>query len=161
MRDTSAAARAALYAPSTGEVFLHLVTIEHADLPAPIRLVDDLVDIVSRGETYTASPIRPSLPPDTPEELPGIDMVIDNVERDIIIALESIVTPPTVTIEVIMASTPDTVEAGPFVFDINTCKYTATQATLRLEVERLLSEPYPVGLFTPTLFPMLFQSVAA
>ncbi len=161
MRDTSAAARAALYAPSTGEVFLHLVTIEHDDLATPIRLVDDLVDIVSRGDTYTASGIRPQLPPDTPDELPGIDMIIENVEHDLIIALESITTPPTVTIEVIMASTPDTVEAGPFVFDINATKYNATRVTLRLEIERLLSEPYPVGLFTPTMFPMLFQAVAS
>lgn len=160
MRDTSAAARAALYAPSTGEVFLHLVTIDHDDLVAPKRYVDNLTDIVSRGETYTAAPIRITLPADVPDELASLDQTVDAVDRDLITAIRSIATPPTETIEVIMASSPDTIEAGPFTFDITSADYNAAEVRLKLEVERFFTEPYPVELFTPTLYPLLFQGVA-
>lgn len=159
MRETSTTARAALYAAQTPLVFLHLVTIEHDDLATPIRLVDNLEDIVSGGDTYTAFPIRVQLPPDVPGEIPSLDMVVDAVDQTLIQALRSIATPPTVSIEVIIASTPNTIEAGPFAFEVLEAQYNATEVRLRLEAERLLSEPYPSGLFTPTHFPMLFQAV--
>lgn len=161
MRDTSTAARAALYAPQTAQAFLHLVTVEHDDLVTPIRLVDNLTDIVSGGDTYTAFPIRVVLPPDVPGELPQLDLVVDAVDQTIIAAIRSIATPPTITIEVIMASTPDVIECGPFVFDATSVEYNAAELRFRLEVERILTEPYPAGLFTPGHFPMLFQAVAA
>ena len=160
MRDVSGTARASLYAPRTAEVWLHLVTIDHDDLATPIRLCDNLTDIVSRGNTYTAFPIRPVLPPDVATEIPAIDLVIDAVDRSIIQMVRSISTPPSVSIEVILASSPNTVEAGPFLFEAAVAEYGDREVRLRLEAERLLTEPYPAGLFTPSHFPMLFQAVA-
>jgi len=160
VRVTSATARAALYAPQTPLVFLHLVTIDHDDLGAPIRLVDNLIDITSRGDLYTAFPIRVVLPPDVPGELPGLDLTIDAIDQSLITALRSISSPPKISIDVIIASTPDTIEAGPFAFDVTSCEYNANEVRLRLEAERLLSEPYPSGIFSPVAFPMLFQAVA-
>lgn len=161
MRDVSTTARAALYAPSTEQVFLHLVTIDHDDLVTPFRLVDNLTDIVSDGDTFTAFPIRVVLPPDVPGELPQLDLVVDAVDQTVIAAIRAIATPPTITINVVMASTPDVVECGPFVYEATAVEYNATELRFRLEVERILTEPYPAGLFTPTAFPMLFQAVAS
>ena len=161
MRDTSTSARAQLYAQQSTQAFLHLVTIEHDDLAAPIYLTDDLTNITSNGQVYTAFPMKVVLPPDIPSEMPQVDLVIDAVDRSIITAVRSITTPPTVTINVIMASTPDTIECGPLVYEAVAVDYNATEVRLRLEVERILSEPYPANLFTPTNSPLLFQAVEA
>lgn len=161
MRDTSAAARAQLYAQNATQAFLHLVTITHADLASPIYLTDNLTDITSDGQVFTAFPMKVVLPPDVPSEMPQVDLVIDAVDRSIIIAVRSIATPPTVTINVVMASTPDTIECGPLVYEAVAVDYNATEVRLRLEVERILSEPYPANLYTPHTAPLLFQAVAA
>ena len=159
MRDTSAAARAALYAAQTGKVFLHLLTIDHDDMPAPVRFVDDLVDITSRGNLYTAFPFRALLPADVDGELPQLDLVVDNVTRDLVDEIRSIATPAEVTLEVVIADTPDTVEAGPFNLEVVRATYNAREIRLSLASESLLTEPYPVRLFTPSDFPLLFNAV--
>jgi len=158
-RDTSTAARAALYAPETSAVFLHLLTIDHADMVSPVRFVDNTEDIVSNGETFTAFPFRAALPADVPDEIPTLDLVVDNVTRDLVDEVRSISTPATVTIEVIIADDPDTVEVGPFEMEVVSATYSATEMRLTLTSERLLNEPYPVGLFTPLHFPLLFNAV--
>ena len=159
MRDTSAGARAALYAPQTGEAFLHLIAIDHDDLASPIYLTDNLTDIVSNGITYTAFPIVIGLTPDVPGELPQIDATICAVDRSIITAVRSIATPPEVNTSVIMASTPDTIECGPMFHEATGIDYNATEVRMRLEGERFLTEPWPSRLYTPTNSPLLFQAV--
>ena len=159
MRDTSTAARAALYAPQTAAVFLHLLTIDHDDMPSPVRFVDNLTDIVSNGDTYTAFPFRAVLPADVDNELPQLDLIVDNVTRELVDEVRSIATPATVSIDVVIADDPYTIEAGPFLMEVVTAVYTATEMKLTLTGERLLNEPYPVGLFTPLLFPLLFNAV--
>lgn len=158
-RDVSATARAALYAPQTSEVLLTLLTIDHDDMPSPVRFVDNLEDVTSRGDTYTAFPFRAVLPADVEGELPQVEVVVDNVTRELVAEIRSIATPASVTLEIILASDPDTVEAGPWHLEVVAATYTATEIRLTLTAEALMSEPYPVGLFTPTRFPMLFQAV--
>lgn len=161
MRNTSAAARAQLYAQQGTQAFLHLISIDHDDLIAPIDITDNITDVVSNAVLYTAFPIRVVLPPDVPAEMPQVDLIIDAVDRSLIIAVRSIATPPTVRISVIMASTPDVIEVGPLVYEGVAVDYNATEVRIRLEVERILSEPWPANLFTPSNSPLLFQAVAS
>lgn len=158
-RTLTSATRAALYAPQTGKVLLHLLTIDHADMAAPVRLVDDLVDIVSRGDTYTAFPFEAALPVDTDGEVPQLEITCDAVTRELIVEIRSIATPATMTLEVVAADSPDDVEAGPYVFDVVSAQYDATEITLRLTYEPLTVEPFPALIFNPHDFPLLFQAV--
>lgn len=160
MRTTSTAARAALYAPESRVVFLSLLTIDHEEMAAPVRYVNDLVDIVSRGNTYTAFPINPPIPASVPGELQQVEFVVDNVTREMIATIRGISTPATITEEIILSTTPDTVEAGPWALDLIGAVYDAFQIKLTVASEALWSEPYPSGLMTPPLFPSLFKSVA-
>lgn len=160
MRDASLAFRAALYAQSTSVVPLMLLTIDHDDLVTPIRLVSNIVDIVSRGNTYSAFPFRPMIPPADAEELPRLDMVFEDVTQDLIVAARSVSTPPSVTVEVVSSADLDTVEAGPWNFEIQAVQYGRRELRLSLTVESLLTEPYPYRLFTPGDFPLLFRAVA-
>lgn len=160
MRDLSDPALAAIYAPRTDEVFLELITISHPDLATPQRLVNDRVDIVSRGETYTAFPFEARLQPSRDGELPTADLVSAST-AELVDLVRSLEAPPDVAVELIMASSPDTVEQGPFNFTATEASYDATSITLQLAFEALLSEPYPSGIFSPATFPGMFQSVTS
>lgn len=160
MRVTSTEARAALYAQQTRAVFLSLLTIDHEDMATPVRYVNDLVDIVSRGETYRAFPINPPMPASVPGELQQVEFVVDNINREMIATIRGISTPATITEELILASTPDVVQAGPWALDLIGAVYDAYQIKLTVASEALWNEPYPHGLMTPPLFPSLFKSVA-
>ncbi len=159
-RDVSLAARAALYAQQTSVVPLMLLTIDHDDLVTPVRLVSDLVDLTSRGNTYQAYPFEPMLPPAVQGELPRLDMVLHDVDQTLVVIARSISTPATVAIEVVMSTTPGTVEAGPWSFEVTSIQYSAAELRLGLTVESLITEPYPYRLFNPVDFPLLFKAVA-
>lgn len=159
-RAVSLSARAALYAQQTSVVPLMLLTIDHDDLPAPVRLVSDLQNVVSRGNTYLAYPFEPMLPPAVQGELPRLDMVFHDVQQELIIIARSITTPASVEIEVVMSTALNTVEAGPWSFEVTSIQYSATELRLGLTVESLVTEPYPYRLFNPVDFPLLFKAVA-
>ena len=150
---------ASLMAEATREIWLRLLTISHADWPTPIRLVDDTVDIVSRGTTFTAYGFEIAPAPEVPDQLPRIEMVVDNVGQLLTAALESLQSPPTVMIEIIMASSPDTLERGPWVYQVNQIQYDASHVRAELNYEPLVAEPFPWLRFTPTKFPGLFNAV--
>lgn len=158
-RDVSLAARAALYAQQTSVVPLMLLTIDHDDLVAPVRLVSNLTAVTSRGNTYLAYPFEPMVPPSVQGELPRLDMVFHDVEQTLVAIVRSITTPATVDIEVVMSTSLDTVEAGPWRFEVTHIQYSAGEVRLGLTVEQLLTEPYPYRLFNPVDFPLLFRAV--
>ena len=155
-RALSTAAKQAIFAPETDEVFLILVTISHPQLPAPLRAVNNTVNVTSRGDVFTAYPVRIDLPGESADEVARVQLQIDNVDRLILDTLRTLSEPPTVTVEVIMASTPDTVEAGPFAMTLHSAPYDALTVTGELAFEDILNEPFPGDTFSPALFPGLF-----
>jgi hypothetical protein len=152
----SSRARTALFAQQTDEVFLPLLTITHASLATPIRVVHNPQNITSRGNLFVGYPFEMELPPQDPDQPPRLRIAIDNIDRDIVASLRALSTPPSVTLEVVLAATPDTVEAGPFVMTLTGVDYDALTVTGDLAAEDVLSEPYPGDSFTPAKFPGLF-----
>ncbi len=155
----STTGKASLFAPATGEVWLHLLTIDHDDLTSPIRLVDNNEAVVSRGDTYLPFAFRPQIPAEVDGQLPKVELQIDAVDQTIIAQLEELQTPPTITLEVIMAGTPDTVERGPWYFTIRSINYNALTIRSELTYEALTAEPFPYRRFSPLEFPGLFNAV--
>lgn len=155
-RTLSATARQALYAQETGEVFLLLLTIDHATLESPIRVANNFEDIVSNGNTYVAFPFQITLPDDLDDHPPAMRLSIDNVDRAIVEAVRSIASPPTITLDVILVAAPDTVEASFTGFTLRNCDYDALVVEGDLALEDVLNEPFPAGSFTPDLFPSAF-----
>lgn len=156
-RSLSSVARQAALAEQTGEAFIVLLKIEHPSIPAPLLFTSDSVNTIVGGDTYQAFPFDVVLA-DESEDAPGpVELRIDNIDRQITLAVRSIPpgTPPTVTLSVVLASSPGTVEAGPFTFDLNDVSWTATTVTGRLVFEPYLNEPYPGNAFTPDRYPAL------
>lgn len=155
-RALSATAKSAIYAQETGEVFVMLVTIAHVALVSSLRFASNTQDVTSRGNVYLGWPFRVALPAELDDQLPVVQLQIDNVDRRIMEGVRQLTSPPTVTLEVVLASAPDTVEAGPFDFSLKGCDYDALVITGTLAFEDVLNEPYPAFTFTPGLFPGLF-----
>lgn len=153
---TTQAFISAVYKQQTDEAFILLLTIDHPNLEPPVRVCLNSQNITSRGNEYIAYPFDMDLPSDDPESPSRVTLTIDNVDRKIVIAIRQLEGPPTVELEVIMASTPDTVEAGPYSFTLRNANYDSLQVDGELAFEDILNEPFPAESFTPATHPGLF-----
>lgn len=155
-RSLSLAARQAVNAQETDEVFLLLLTLDHEDIAEPIRVVNNTEDVVSRGDTYIAYPFEITLPDEDPESVARVTLRIDNVDREIVRSLRGISSPLLVGLEVVMAASPDVVEAGPFNMTLVSAEYDALTVTGELAFEDVLNEPFPGHAYVPSEYPGLF-----
>lgn len=151
----TAAFREAAFAPETGATPLFLLKIEHESLAEPIRVVNNQTDIVSDGETYVGLAFEIDLPSETDDQS-RVNVRIDNVDRVIVDSLRAVTGRPTFTLSVVLADTPDQVEAGPYAMTLSEADYDAGQVTGVLVFEDILAEPFPGDSFVPSRFPGLF-----
>ena len=105
---------------------------------------------------WIAAPFHITLPQDRDDELPHVQLTIDNITPDIIAAIRSLTSAPTITMDVVLARTPATIEAGPFEMTLRGVSYDAFTITGQLGFEDILNEPFPALAFTPRLFPGIF-----
>lgn len=155
-RSLSTAAKAGLYAQQTDQVYVVLLLIDHADLDDPIMVCNNSDTVVHGGENYLAYPFEITLPADSDENPPQATLTIDNVDRVLVNAVRTLTGPATVTIKVVLAASPDTVEAGPYVMNLRNVSWNALTLSGALAAEDVLNEPYPGEFMTPELFPGLF-----
>jgi len=164
MRSLSATARQAAFAQETDTVWVLLCTISHLALDEPIRVANDLVPatatgervLISRGESFVCYPFAVDLPADDGDSVSRVTIVIDNVDREIIRKLRSIQGPCQVALEVVLSSTPDLVEAGPFVMTLVAADYDALTISGELAFEDILTLPFPGDSYSPADYPGLF-----
>lgn len=144
------------FAQDTDEVWLVLVTIDHDDLIEPIRVVNNTEDVLSGGDTYIAFPFDVTLPDAREDAPPRARLIIDNVSREIGEAIRTITSAPGVTLEVVRAADPDTIEISWPFFKLRNVKWDAGKVSGDLSLEDFTSEPYPAGIFSPASFPSAF-----
>lgn len=160
MRTLSAQMLAALHAQETGAVVQARISITHPlILGGPLRFVSDLTDLVTGGNTYTAFPFQITLPDEDEEgATPRIKLMIDNVDRQIVATIRSLPPspPPTVDIEIFLASQPTTVEVAYTGLVLRTVPYDVFTVEGDLVLDEDDREPYPQYAMTPALFPGLF-----
>jgi len=148
----------AAFLQETGECYLILLTIAHADLAASIRVVNNNEDIVSNGNTFSAFPFNCQLPDATEDTPPRARLIIDNTSQEIAQAIRTISSKATVLIQVIRAADPDTIERSFSEFDMRNVKWDASRVSGDLEIEGMESEPFPAGEFNPAEFSGLFSN---
>ena len=144
--------RESAFAHETAEAWLVLLTISHDDLTEPIRVVNNEVDIVSRGNTFVAYAFEPILPTDAPDRAPEARLRLDNVSRELIEHIRSIQSPPSVTFEVIRSTAPDVVEKSWTGFELRDVRWDAREINGRLAQRDILTEAYPADIFSPAQF---------
>lgn len=166
MRTLSTAALQAITGQETTEVFVVLVTIDHDFLDDPLRFSTDPTELVStspllyktvsRGDDYFFVPTEVTLPDDADGTALQAKLKIANVGREQIALLRSVLDPASVTIEVVLASDPDTVQVSLPVLDLVGASWDGEAVELTLTVESMDQEPYPGGNYDPASFPSLF-----
>ncbi|MDJ0952490.1 MAG: DUF1833 family protein [Acidimicrobiia bacterium] len=156
-RNVSLPAIQASLAQQTDEVYLVLLEISHPDLMNPIRVVNNNEDVTSNMNVYTAFPFMIQLPDDQEGREPRAELRIDNVSRMLIDEIRSLSTPPTITISVILASSPNVIEWGPLEFLTQGANYDAQQITFGLVYTIFAEEPFPFRQFDTINFPGMFK----
>lgn len=158
-RPLSLELKAAMHAQETGAVLLAICAISHPSiLNGPLRVVNDLVDFVSDGHTYTAFPFQITLPEDTDEGRPSLRLVLDNIDRTIVQALRSIPpsSPPTVQVDLVLASQPDTLDLSFPNLTLRNVDYDLFVVEGDLVLNEDDREPIPSASFSPQSYPGLF-----
>ena len=153
----SSAFKIAVLEQNTDEVFLWLLTIQHQESNTIFRLVNNLDDIVSRGDTYMAFPFQFVLPEDDGETLPTIQISVDNVSLELIDIIRTYGTGITITAEIIMASAPDNVEYSIDDLSLIDATYNSQSITLTAQIQDLLNQRFPADDYLPRTFPGMFK----
>ena len=167
-RTISQTARTAVYSQSTEEVFVLLMQISNeVDPGQPIRVALDNenlttkltasgVDTYSTGVEFIGGYFGIELPEEAGENIQSVRISIGNVDRQIVQAIRLANNPPEVLIWVVLRSTPDIVEAGPYYLILNNADYDATIVTAELRFDDITNRRFPQHDFTPFVTPGLF-----
>lgn len=147
----------------TGTVILYLLDIDHEDLDDPIRITNNMEDVVSNGNTYTAIGFDLKLPDEKDAKPRGAKLSIDNTSQWFTPTFRSLSGEFTVIIRVAipsdaLASPPeyDTIEMENLPMQLIALQYNDTTVTGTLSYENLANEPYPGDTFGPFEFQGLF-----
>ncbi|WP_353429037.1 hypothetical protein [Paracoccus denitrificans] len=171
MRMLSLNARLAQEDEYSAEIEAVLFLIEHPELDAPIRLsTDNAVRISVDPEVYgtistwrggsVADPylwiIASAVLPGEAEDAPAqATLVLENLDAGMVELLRSFTDPPTVSMAVVMAATPDLVEGEWTGLQIVSADINAAQIVLALSRDEIELEPYPAGRLSQHRFPGL------
>jgi hypothetical protein len=150
------AAIEALSAHETGEVFLITAVIRVNDEVA-FRIVNNTEQIVSRGEAYEPFAFTFVFPSTSDSGIKSAVFEIDNVDRRIQEAV-TLAAGKEVTAEfdIVLASSPDTVERGPFKYILRDFQVTRKRIKASLYDFYLTDLNLPGLQYTPKNFPGLF-----
>lgn len=131
--------------------------IEHPGLPSTIRLVCNTEALVRADGTYQPYAFQVQLPDQREDQTPQVQVTIDNTDLEVIEAIRTLTGTPTVTLDVVLASQPDTIEAGPFICSLQTATVTAStiQGTLGYE-DDVFAQLVPGQSYLPSNSPGLF-----
>ena len=140
------------FRPETEEIYLALLTLAHDDIQ-DINVVNNTQDITSNSVLYVGFPFDITLPNSTGDAPPRAKLVIDGVSREIATQIRLITSPITVTISVIRAADPDTIERTFPEFKLRNVKWDFLKVQGDLVIENMMTEAFPAGEFTPANFP--------
>lgn len=164
-RPLSNAARTAIYAQQTDEVFIQLITLDHPTFEQPVRVASDPLEllpnagvrgVISRGEEFLFLPFNIELPAQDDSGVARARISVDNISREIVDAVRRANSAVSITVEIVLASDPDTPEVTASDFKLDRVTYDAFTVTGDISVEYFDLEPFPSRRFTPSDFPGIF-----
>lgn len=165
-RNVSNALKAASFAQQTDAAYITLLTITNQNLTTPIRVCDDpnqllpvagVRGVISRGNEYIFLPFALSLPAEDDTGIGKASLTIDNISREIVLAVrQAIGTKIYMKIEIVLSSDLNTPEVVMDNFILEGIKYDAFTVTGDVTVEYYDLEPFPARRFTPSDFPGIF-----
>lgn len=165
----SPAAIRAMFSPDSDDSLISLITIYYPNSDTvAVRLCDNYTQrisetddevyygVQSRGEDFIFVPVQLTLPSEEDNTAPRCSLVINDVTQYITPLIREIDGPPKVLLELVLANSPDTVEAYFADFYITNISYNRDSVNCELSMNDYQVEPFPCYTFTPRFFPGLF-----
>lgn len=166
--------RLAQDAAASGEIEVALFMITHPSLSKPIRLSTDNADEISRdpylrgtrstwmGSNPLTEPfhhvIADAVMPSDMDNTPAAgQIVLALTDQALVTAVRSVTTVPTISMAVVLASSPDVIEYEVRDLDIVSHDINAAEVTLTYSREDIEQEPCPAGRMTKDNFPGLHK----
>lgn len=151
----SAQLLAQMYGQESNQPFLMFLTISHPSF-STIYLVNNTVNLVSRGITFQAFPMSIKLPTDDGEKDREVQIEFDNVSLELIDELRTVTTPMDVKIEMILASNLNSVQLSLEELKLRSVSYNRQRISARLYMDSFLNIELSSEKYVPSLFPGLF-----
>lgn len=178
----SPAAIKAMFSTESSDTLITLLTVydPNTSLPA-VRLADNYLNrittqgvndisgmplttddgeviygVTSRSNQFIFIPMQISLPSEEDNVAPKCSLVINDVTRHITPIIRTLTAPPKILLELVLTSSPSTVEASFAGFYISNFIYNADSVTAELTMIDYQVEPFPSFTFTPAYFPGLY-----
>lgn len=152
----SAELLAQLFAQTSNDPYLTLITLSHESFDEDIRLVNNSADLVSRGLTFQAFPMKIRFPVDDGETARDFTIDFDNASIELIESIRSVTTQISVHLEMVLASLPDVVQVEQGELNIATITYTSTRITARIVLDSFLNVEMTSERYGPSNFGGIF-----
>jgi hypothetical protein len=149
-RTLSPAAAQSALAQQTGEVWIACLTVSGDGLDT-LRIATDNIVVERTAGPFSPYPFEVELPEDAERGFGTATLRIDNIDREVCRLLRDYSGVPVATVEVVLASQPDTVELGPFEMTILSGE--ADELTIQLGLgheEDILNQRVPAQSYFPS-----------
>lgn len=172
MRRVSLNARLMQDAEDSADLYVVLLEIAHPDLDSPILLSTDNADTISEEPRYYGTRstwggtsrrdflwvVASALLPSDQEDAPATaTLILDNLDQAMAELLLSFTRPATISLAVVLASSPDLVEAEYADLLLTSAQISAAEISLSISREEIESEYVPGGRMTAQTFPGLHR----
>lgn len=111
--------------------------------------------VTSRGNDYVFLPLEITLP-QADDAAPRARITLRDVTREAMPLVRSVTSAPAVTLELVLASAPNTVEMSVSGLSMRQINYDRETISAELVADNLALEPFPQHSFVPAHFPGLF-----
>lgn len=141
----------------SGSALFYLITINSPEFAQPIRVVNNQVDVVSNGNTFTAMAFDISLAIDDGQTLPAMTATLDNVDRSLIREIRNLQTAPEFQLDFVLSTDLDNIELSFPEMTVGGISYDIQTIRLSITVSDILNRKWPAEEIMPRNYPGLFS----
>ena len=143
------------------EAFLWLLTFTDYDDNVDLRAVNNLEDVTSRGNVFTAFPFAIALPPDDGQKPQNLKLSFPNVGQELMQLIREYEPnlAPKVKLELVLSTTPDVVEKLVDFMTLANVTYTATDISFDLSSSSIFARKTCTATYNQAEFPGMFWAL--
>jgi hypothetical protein len=137
--------------------FLWLMTIQ--DTSTTLHVVNNLEDVTSNGQVFTAFPFEVTLPPDDGGTPQSLKVTTVNASRDLIEIIRGTLEPPTVRLDLITSNNPDLIHKTIDFMQVGGVEYDALTVGFDLVSSSAFARKTQQHVYNQAEFPGLFYAL--
>lgn len=146
-----------MMAQDTSEVFCTILRIEHPSLSTALLITDNTEPLQRADGIYMPYGFKVTLPSQVEDSPPAVTVTVDNTDLELARRLRTLIGAPSITFAVVLASSPDVAESGPFYYSMLNLKGDADtlQGSLSYD-EDIWAQTVPNEQYNPLNSPGLY-----